>query len=329
MWWEELSLFYKIKFVILAFVVCCVLFYMLCVLISVILHYIASKKATSNTNKKIDENIIERHYVLAKEYTVNKEWKKAIWEYTVLIKAYPENLDLLYRRAEAYNNDGQKSNAIKDYLDIVAINNQEVNAYLQLVNIYNSASNYQSAKDILKQAIQVIPNNEKINNAYNDVISILSSSITEEMAYKHFKQEEWEQAILDFSNLINLYPENITYLYARASVYTEIRDFEKAIYDYMKITELDPLEVNAYLYSAEIYNYAQQYEGTKQVLELALAVRPDDEEIKQAYNEVLNLLSEENILEKEPQANQKHIYNKRNKELQIKPKNKIGRKLDI
>ena len=185
---------------------------MLSVLISAILHYIATKKSTSNKNKEIDENTIERHYVLAKEYAVNKEWKKAIWEYTVLIKAYPEN---------------------------------------------------------------------------------------------------------------------ITYLYARASAYTEIGDFERAIYDYMKITDIDAREVDAYLYMADIYNYAQQYEGTKQVLELALAVRPDNEEIKQAYNEVLNLLSEENILEKEPQANQKHIYSKRNKELQIKPKNKIGRKLDI
>lgn len=376
MWWEELSLFYKIKFIVLAFGVCCVILYVLSFLISAISQILANKKPVNNKTYKIDENEIQKRYQLAKEYSENKEWKKAIWECTVLIKTYPENLDLLYTRADFYNNDGQYDNAVNDYktilkinpaetvklkllaenhmtnkqynnairlltvllelepqdiellylradnyikasdftnavydyLKIIAVNNKEADAYMQVVSIYNSTSNYQATKDILKQAIKVLPDNEKIRNAYKHILSILSDTDLEKQAQKHVEQEEWEQAISDFSKLIKLYPEEVEYLYARASIYSAIGNLASAIHDYMKITEIDANEVNAYLFMADIYNFVQQYEGTKQVLELALAVRPNDEKIKQAYNEVLNILSEENTLEEEPQANQEQTY---------------------
>lgn len=361
MWWEELSLFYKIKFIVLAFGVCCVILYVLSFLISAISQILANKKPVNNKAYKIDENEIQKRYQLLKEYAENNEWKKAIWECTVLIKTYPENLDLLYTRADFYNNDGQYDNAVNDYktilkinpaetvklkllaenhmtnkqynnairlltvllelepqdiellylradnyikaidftnavydyLKIIAVNNKEADAYMQVVSIYNSTGNYQATRDILKQAIKVLPDNEKIRNTYKHILSILSDTDLEKQAQKHVEQEEWEQAISDFSKLIKLYPEEVEYLYARASIYSAIGNLASAIYDYMKITEINAREVNAYLYMANIYYYVQQYEGTKQVLELALAVRPNDEEIKQAYDEILEILSHE------------------------------------
>ena len=282
---------------------------------------------------------------LAENYMANKQYQNAILILTALLESEPQNIDLLYSRAENYIKANDFTNAVYDYLKIIAVNNKEADAYMQVVSIYNSTGNYEASKDILKQALKAIPDNKKINNAYKHITSISPDTNLENQAQEHIDQEEWELAISDFSELIKLYPEKVEYLYARASIYSAIGNLASAIYDYMKITKLNASEVDAYLYMAEIYNYVQQYEGTKQVLELALAVRPDDEEIKQAYDEILEILSHEKIDKTLPPQEQKKNANITLEEIdsffetddEIKEKvifpqkfkNKLGRKIDI
>ena len=242
---------------------------------------------------KINPNEIEILKAMAKKSSANRQYQSAMIILTAILETESQDIDLLYLRADSYIKNNDFKNAVYDYLKIIAINNKESDAYMQLVSIYNSTGSYQATKDILKQAIEVLPDNEKINNAYKHILSILPDTHLEEQAQRHLEQEEWEQAISDFSELIKLNPKKIEYFYARASAYSAVGNLGSAIRDYMKITEINPHEVDAYLFSAEIYNYVQQYESTKQVLELALICRPNDENIKQAYNEVIEILSQE------------------------------------
>ena len=154
MWWEELSLFYKIKFIVLIFAVCCGVIYVLLLLISAMIQNSAKKKPVNNKKQKINENEVQKHFQLAKEYAENKEWKKAIWECTALIKAYPESLDLLYTRADLYNNDGQNENSVNDYKKILKINPNEIEILKAMAKKSSANRQYQSAMIILTAILE-------------------------------------------------------------------------------------------------------------------------------------------------------------------------------
>ena len=94
MWWEELSLFYKIKFIVLIFAVCCGVIYVLLLLISAMIQNSAKKKPVNNKKQKINENEVQKHFQLEKQYAENKEYTKAHCDCTDLIKPNPQSLDL-------------------------------------------------------------------------------------------------------------------------------------------------------------------------------------------------------------------------------------------
>ena len=70
----------------------------------------------------------------------------------------------------------------------------------------------------------------------------------------YLRNDELDKAIADFSKVIELYPEDIEAYYTRASVYLRREETEKeALADFTKIIELSPDDAFAYCFRADFY----------------------------------------------------------------------------
>jgi hypothetical protein len=74
-------------------------------------------------------------------------------------------------------------------------------------------------------------------------------------------QNDQKGAIADFSYAIKLQSTKDRFYKSRALVYSKNKEYDKAIADYTKCLEMNPNELNAMLARAECYVDAHRYEG--------------------------------------------------------------------
>ena len=68
--------------------------------------------------------------------------------------------------------------------------------------------------------------------------------------------EKYEEAISDFSRVIELEPDKHSAYNSRGNIYCELKKYELAIKDYSKAIELAPISDKGYIYEsrAKVYN---------------------------------------------------------------------------
>ena len=75
-------------------------------------------------------------------------------------------------------------------------------------------------------------------------------------ALQHQQNNELDEAIADYTEAIQLEPENVEYLSARAELHGEMRNHDKAAEDAAKILEADPTNLRARLVRAKIFEFS-------------------------------------------------------------------------
>ena len=107
---------------------------------------------------------------------------------------------------------------------------------------------------------------EKAESAYNEY---LKKSANSELADAYFKRaqfyrvhkKEFDRALEDFNDAIKLKPNEIEYLYERAKLNQyDIKNYEKALDDYIKILSIDTLNFDAIEKIGDIYSIEEKYE---------------------------------------------------------------------
>ena len=96
-----------------------------------------------------------------------------------------------------------------------------------------------------------------LEGAKNDLTTALEYNKDEFRIYDvrgmvNLELKEYEEAIEDFTNSLNLLQSSISYYY-RGLAYYELKDFDNAIKDFTKSIELDPDDLKVYQNRGDAY----------------------------------------------------------------------------
>ena len=96
---------------------------------------------------------------------------------------------------------------------------------------------------------------------------------------KHFNQKNYKEAITDFSNSINLNPNNIHSYINKAHAEYNIKDYSNAIIDYSNAIQINPKDEKLYIYRGNAKRYSGHYWGAIDDYNYSIKIKSNKEAI--------------------------------------------------
>ncbi len=192
-------------------------------------------------NSKTDEN--DEHIrlsFLAQAYLMDEKTNKAIQSINDAIKMYIKKynnkdkkyLDYLIIKGNIFLSTGEIENAIKLYKEVLEINNESEQAYINIGCAYVNLSKPKEGIPYLEKAIKLNP---KIASAYTNLGNAYYMIGNKEKAVEYFDQAE------------KLDPSLSGALSSKAAAYMDSGKSEEAIFTLIKAIQKDPYNSNAYI----------------------------------------------------------------------------------
>ena len=128
---------------------------------------------------------------------------------------------------------------------------------------------FDKAVDLLKKAAAM-------DKKYTDELS----AVYQQRGYAAATNQQFQDAINDYSEAAKLTPQNVRVYEQRAAVEMKIQDYDKALADYSEIIKLKPNEVRYYNYRAYIYEIKNDVQNALAETERALKLDPNNQEAK-------------------------------------------------
>ena len=187
-------------------------------------------------------------------------------EYNDALRDFNHALELGGRQAEIYNIRGEiyllnrmYDEAIKDFTAAIILNPIYSDAYLNRAKAYNEKGMKEEAEADFSQAIR--SDSDKFSS-YADLTA--SESLFEEetlsskekaakfmqMGLIELKNENYPQAIENFTQVINLSPDNAMAYINRGQAYIELNQADEAMVDLKRAVIYDPLNPSLYYWRA-------------------------------------------------------------------------------
>ena len=182
-----------------------------------------------------------------------------------------------YNRGNAYKKQGNLTQAIADYTNVIRINSKHAKAYYNRGNIYGKQDNLIQAIADYTKAIEINP---KFKDAYynrgntygkqgnlTQAIADYTKAIEIDSKYAAAYgnrgnicqiQGNFQQAIADYSNAIEINPDIAGFYSNRGNAYQTQGNLHQAIVDYNRAIELNPNDNTTY------YNRGLAYYGIEQ-----------------------------------------------------------------
>ncbi len=156
-----------------------------------------------------------------------KYFQKAIADYDQAIKINSDNISAYRNRGRTYKALGYSESALKDFLEIVNRNPEELESYSQLTDALNDLKDQEKALYYYDQLIQSQPKN-----------AVFTARLHWSRGKLYKEQKNYQQAISDYNQAINLDPQKSFYYGARADVQRSLKQYPASISDYEKGIEL-------------------------------------------------------------------------------------------
>jgi tetratricopeptide (TPR) repeat protein len=190
----------------------------------------------------------------------NKNYTRAIADYTEAIRLNPQDMVAYYDRGRCYALNGDRSKALTDFAEAIRLNPKRAEAFIGRAEIYHDQQEYTKAITDCTEAIRLDGANRNGYKSRGDA---------------HYALKEFDSAIADYSEVIRLDPNNAIGFQCRGLAHFAKMEIDKAIADYKSAVDLDPN--NSELYSLRGYAYLARREFAKAIAdyEKALKLNPD------------------------------------------------------
>ena len=202
------------------------------------------------------EQLIER----AESKNTAKDYQGAIKDYTLAIEMKPDNLAAIYiMRAKVYGYEFSEK-AIADYTQAIKLAPNDVETYMARAFFYGVGSPEKAIADYT-QAIKVSPKNpepharighllarqgkhDEAIKAFTQSIQVIadpSSAYTlyDDRGLSYHANGNYQKAIADFNQSIQLEPMNASGHYYRGLSYKALGQKQEAIADFKRVLEVD------------------------------------------------------------------------------------------
>lgn len=238
----------------------------------------------------------------AGSYLGKKEYQKAIADYNQMVALKPEVFSY-FERGHAYFEAGDYDKAIADFTQALALKPDDITSLRMRGLTYEQKKDYQNAEQDYKRVMSLKPDDtgiqkslerikEKKNNASSATTAVSpavqiapitpkaeSSTLTVDdysnLAFAYYQKEDYDNAIVNYTQAIKLEPEDDYYWEMRAESYRNKKDYPHAIADHNKVIQLAPDSYN-YFERGITYYEAENYDAAIADFTQALNLESDD-----------------------------------------------------
>ncbi len=217
---------------------------------------------------------------------------------TALLKSYqakePKNLELYKLLAQAYQLTGKPALARQSLNKALKINSSYLPARIALArlslqqkDIASSKREYQRilSKDSSNETamldmarISLIENNEKEMLTWlHKARRANNTSVRSRLLLNNYYQskKQFDQALKYSAELVEIQPENITFLKINAANLLQLKNFSQAIRNYKKITKINPESTQAWYWLGSAQYLWKDYNNARKSFLKVLQLQPD------------------------------------------------------
>jgi tetratricopeptide (TPR) repeat protein len=200
-------------------------------------------------------------------YDNNKEYDKAINDYSEAIRLKPDYADAYNSRGWVFFEKAEYDEAINNFTEAIRLNSNHAFAYLNRGSAYYSKNEYDKAISDYTGAIRLKPD---FPDAYYG------------RGLAYFKKNDYDKAIIDSNEAIRLNPNYALAFFNRGIAYGGKKEFDKAIRDYNEVIRLDPN--NGFTYNNRGFAYYNKKEYGKAIGDYDKAIFLDPKNGTAYYN---------------------------------------------
>ena len=197
----------------------------------------------------------EAYYNRGFAYTMDGEYTQAIADYTQVIQLKPDYAEAYNNRGVVYANQQNYTQAIADYTQAIQLKLGDAEAYYNRGKAYTNQQNYTQAIADYNHALKIEP---------DDAEAYYNRGVV------YDNQQNYAQAIADYTQALKLKPDFAEAYYNRGVVYDNQQNYTQAIADYTQALKLQPDNTYAYYNKARIYSLENKIKEAIESLQQAI-----------------------------------------------------------
>ncbi len=136
----------------------------------------------------------EKLLIIGMQAGLNRDFKKQLDNFKLLVEKYPEDEYALYHLGNIYFAQQQYEEAIKNYKELIKINKNFAPVYNQLGYAFRNLEKFDAAEKSFKKYIQLIPDNPNPYDSYGELLL--------KMGEYEASIEQYEKALRRDSNFV-------------------------------------------------------------------------------------------------------------------------------
>ena len=197
-------------------------------------------------NKEIIKNKIIK---LVNHYNA-RNFVHVIKEGQIILKKIPKNIFLTNLIALSHQALGNYQMAIKGYLYVIGLDNNNKEAYNNLATVFKTTNNLEEAKKNFEKALKIDP---------NFVVALTN------IGNFYFELNDYENAIKYLVKSLEINNKNALTHYNLGMVYSSIGEKKKSINHLKQVLTLDPTNTNADKLISRMTNYEENQEHIEEM----------------------------------------------------------------
>jgi len=231
-------------------------------------------------------------YDRGREAYGQKNYDKAITEFTEAIRLNPNYELAYYYRAEAYTMKEDYDKALVDFTQAIRLSPNDTDNYNERGYVYILKKDYDRAIADFNQTLKLDPNNADAKEGLEEVQKRKQNSSSQpttvqpdEAAFERgmaaYEQRNYDKAITEFTEVIRLNPNYELAYHFRARAYTMRQDYDKALADSNQAIRLNPNDDYNYSVRGFAYLLKKDYDRAIADFNHALKLNPDNTNAKE------------------------------------------------
>ena len=173
-------------------------------------------------------------------YLSNRDFEKAVEDYTKLIELKPDDAEAYFSRGKAYAEKADYEKAVADFTRAIELNRGFVEAYRGRAAACEKKADLDGAIADYLELIRVLPKAEA------DALQPRLVELYRNRAKARAGVRDFDKAIADTSAVIRLRPNDVEARELRARLYDAKGDSDQAIADYTEAIRLEPKRADLY-----------------------------------------------------------------------------------
>ncbi len=193
----------------------------------------------------------------------NKDYDKAIVDYTETVRISPMHHRAFTNRGDIYKERGEFQKALEDYNSALKVNPTFLDAILHRADLYLKTGQADMVLQDSKTALSIHPNSAV---AYNM------------MAGAYFQQNQYDLGMQNVNKALEIKPKFEDAYLNRAIIYSVQNNHAMALKDYNAYLKLKTNDVKAYMWRGIAHRNLQNWQAAKADFDRVIAEQPNNKE---------------------------------------------------